>query len=72
MSTQNKAGYAIKPWCAEAGFSPALYYKRKREGLGGPREVQVNRRTIIHELPHDYLSRLEREAASAPPIVEAQ
>jgi hypothetical protein len=57
MSAQNKAGYAITPWCDEAGFSPALYFKRKKKGLG-PREVQVNRRKIIIESPRDYLSRL--------------
>jgi len=71
MSAQDKAGYAINAWCEEAGFSPALYFKRKRKGLG-PREVQVNRRTIIIESPHDYLSRLEREvAAERPQMAEA-
>jgi hypothetical protein len=66
MSTQDKAGHAIKSWCAAVGFSEALYYKRKRKGLG-PHEVQVNRRTIITESPHDYLSRLQREASAEHP-----
>jgi hypothetical protein len=70
MSEDGKAGFAINEWCLAAGFSPALYFKRQKKGLG-PRAVHVGRRTIITEPAHEYLKRLEREAASAPPIVEA-
>jgi hypothetical protein len=72
MSTQDRAGFSIKEWCLDAGISEALYYKRKRQGLISPHEVQVNRRTVIIEPAHDYLSRLKAEAASAPPIGEAR
>ena len=70
MSVNVKAGSSIPEWCDEAGFSPALYYKRKRLGLPSPREVRVGSRTIITELPAEYLKRLELEAASAPRIPE--
>jgi hypothetical protein len=63
MSAQ--AGYSIKAWCKGAGFSEALYYKRKRLRLTCPHEVKVDRRTIIIESPPDYLSRLAREQAAA-------
>jgi hypothetical protein len=70
MSLNSKAGFSIPEWCADAGFSPALYYKRKRLGLPSPRETNVGRRTIITESPGEYLKRLELEAA-APRIPEA-
>lgn len=60
----------IPEWCAEAQFSTALYYKRKRQGLG-PKEAHVGKRVVIIELPREYLSRCsELEAASAPRIAE--
>jgi hypothetical protein len=62
----SKAGFPIPEWCAEAGFSPALYFKRKRLGLPSPREVRVGRRTIITEPAAEYLKRLELEADSSP------
>jgi hypothetical protein len=55
----------IPEWCADAGFSPALYYKRKRLGLPSPRETNVGRRTIITEPAAEYFKRLELEASSA-------
>jgi hypothetical protein len=71
MSSNGKAGFPIPEWCADAGFSQALYYKRKRLGLPSPREVRVGSRTIITESPAEYLKRLELEATSAPRIPEA-
>jgi hypothetical protein len=47
MSLNGKAGFSIDEWLA-AGFSPALYFKRQKKGLG-PRVVHVGRRTIITE-----------------------
>jgi hypothetical protein len=65
MSTNGKAGFSIREWCFDAGFSPALYYKRQKNGLG-PRVTHVGRRTIITEPASEYLKRLDLEAASAP------
>ena len=70
MSANDKAGSSIPEWCDEAGFSPALYYKRKRLGLPSPREVRVGSRTIITEPAAEYLKRLELEAASSSRIRE--
>jgi hypothetical protein len=71
MSLNGKAGFSIPEWCAAAGFSPALYYKRKRLGLPSPRETNVGRRTIITESPSEYLKRCsELEAAPGPAISE--
>jgi hypothetical protein len=67
MSSNGKAGFSINEWCFDAGFSPALYYKRQRQGHG-PRVAHVGRRTIITEPAAEYLKRLELEAASAPRI----
>jgi hypothetical protein len=70
MSANGKAGFSINEWCFDAGFSPALYYKRQKKGIG-PRVAHVGRRTIITEPAAEYLKRLELEAASAPRIAEA-
>jgi hypothetical protein len=55
----------IKEFCAGAKFSPALYFKRQRQGLG-PKVAHVNKRVIVVESPREYLNRCELEAASAP------
>ena len=67
MSANGKAGFSINEWCLDAGFGPALYFKRQKKGLG-PRVVHIGRRTIITEPADEYLKRLE--AASAPRIPE--
>jgi hypothetical protein len=69
MSLNGKAGFSIPEWCEDAGFSPALYYKRKRLGLPSPRAATVGRRTIITEPAAEFLKRLELEAAPRTPEV---
>ena len=64
MNANAKAGFSIPEWCAAAGFSAGLYYKRKRLGLTSPHSTKVGDRTIITEAPAEFLKRLEREGDS--------
>jgi hypothetical protein len=52
-----KAGYAIRPWCAAVGFSVALFFELPTNMQ--PTSVRIGRRRIITESPRDYLKRVE-------------
>jgi hypothetical protein len=69
MSAEGQYAGTIREWCAAAKFSQALYFKRRRQGLG-PKVAHVNKRVIIVESPREYLNRCELEAASAPRTAE--
>jgi hypothetical protein len=65
MRMEDQYTGTIKEWCAAAKFSQALYFKRRRQGLG-PKVAHVNKRVIVVESPREYLNRCELETASAP------
>lgn len=64
MIMNGKAGFSIHEWCETAGFSPALFFKRQKKGIG-PRTIHIGRRTIVTEPAVEYYKRLAEEAASA-------
>jgi hypothetical protein len=64
--SDDKAAYAIKEWCAEAGISHATFFKELKIGRG-PRVAHMGRRTIVLESPRAFLRGLARSQARKPP-----
>jgi hypothetical protein len=62
VATPEKAGYAIKPWCAAVGISVALFFELPIEMQ--PSSVRIGRRRLITESPSDYLSRVQSSGGS--------
>ena len=57
------AGWAIRPWCEETGFSRATFYNLPHHLQ--PHSVKILTRRIIKESPQEYLARIRalQEAA---------
>ena len=54
--SNTRAGWAIPPWCEEAGYSRATLYNLPPELQ--PHSVKIRKRRIIIEAPSDYLARI--------------
>jgi hypothetical protein len=61
--SNTRAGWAIPPWCAEAGYSRATLYNLPPHLQ--PHSVKIRSRRIITESPSEYLARIRALQESA-------